>query len=352
VIGEGSGRVSTRTPDETPRRMRVFLTGGSGLIGSHLAAHLRGYGHEVVVLHRVGSATGFLAGVGCVLVEGDVTDPPGRLTELIQGCTHVVHAAALVYKGGSWADVRAVNVDGTTHVLEAAAAAGVRHAVHLSSVAVYGTVSGETDETSSTDSPVAPSNLYARSKREAERVARAVEAERALPVTVLRPSAVYGERDRLLAPRMARMIRLPVTPVLGSGRNTIAVVYAGNVAEAIRLVLEAERGATTYDVGFDSPLTQRMLLEGIARGLGGSPRLVAVPGSLVRVAADLLGALGVSAPGAQGLPLGRVARLAMGENPYSSRRIREELGWSPPHRHEEALVRTGRWLRELADERR
>ncbi|MCG6957104.1 MAG: NAD-dependent epimerase/dehydratase family protein [Gemmatimonadetes bacterium] len=329
--------------------MRVFLTGGSGLLGSHLAAHLRGYGHEVVALHRAESNTDFLAAVGCSLVQGDVTNAPTRLTAFMRGCTHVVHAAALVYKGGSWAEVRAVNVDGTRNVLEAAAEAGIRHAVHVSSVAVYGTVSTKTDETSPVDAPVAASNLYARSKREAERAARKVESERALPVTVLRPSGVYGERDRLLTARVARMVRLPVTPLLGHGRNTIAVVYAGNVAEAMRLALEAERGAVTYDVGFDHPLTQRMLLEGIARGMGRSPRLLAVPGSLVRAGADVLGALGVSAPGVDGLPLGRVARLAMGENPYPSRRIRRDLGWSPPHRHEEALVRTGRWLREHAD---
>jgi nucleoside-diphosphate-sugar epimerase len=329
--------------------MRVFLTGGSGLLGSHLAAHLRGYEHQVVALHRGGSATGFLTGVGCGLVRGDVTGPPATLAELMQGCTHVVHAAALVYKGESWTEVRGVNVAGTRNVLEAAAMAGIRHAVHVSSVAVYGTVSTETDEMAPTDSPLAASNWYARSKREAEQAAREVELERALRVTVVRPSAVYGERDRLLAVRVAHMLRYPVTPLLGSGRNTIAVVYAGNVAEAIRLALEAERGAATYDVGFDHPLTQRMLLEGIGRGMGRSARLVAIPGSLVRVAADLLGAMGVSAPGIEGLPLGRVARLAMGENPYPSRRIREELGWSPPHRHEEALVRTGRWLREHAE---
>jgi nucleoside-diphosphate-sugar epimerase len=110
--------------------------------------------------------------------------------------------------------------------------------------------------------------------------------------------------------------------------------------------MEAKRGQTTYDVGFDHPLTQRALLRGIARGMGRKPVLVPLPAALVRAGADVVGALGVSAPGAEHLPLGRVTRLAMADNPYRSRRIRDELGWDPPHRLEDALQRTGRWLRE------
>lgn len=326
--------------------MRVFLTGGSGLLGSHLAAHLREAGHEVVALRRGGSGGRFLERLGCRLVAGDVRDEPAALAPLMNGCTHVVHAAALVYRGGSWPEVRAVNVEGTRHVLEAAAAAGVGHAVHVSSVTVYGSVAGPVDESSPVDSDLPPSDLYARSKREAERAARIVERTRSLPVTVVRPSAVYGERDRLFAVRVARSMRHGVAWTLGPGRNTVPAVYAGNVAVAVRLVLEAERGQTTYDVGFDHPLTQRELVEGIARGMGRAPVLVPVPALLVRAGAGVLGALGVSAPGTEHLPLERVVRLAMGENPFRSRRIRDELGWDPPHRHEDALVRTGRWLRE------
>jgi hypothetical protein len=49
-------------------------------------------------------------------------------------------------------------------------------------------------------------------------------------------------------------------------------------------------------------------------------------------------------PGAEHLPLDRVSRLALGENPYPSRRLRSELGFDPPFGHDEALERTGRWL--------
>lgn len=328
--------------------MKVFITGGTGLLGSHLADDLRTKGHDVVGLVRPASDVAFLREFGCELAEGDIRDEADRLAALMDGCTHVVHGAALVYAGGKWPRVRAVNVDGTRNVLRAAAAAGVRHAVHVSSVTVYGPADGPVDETTPIDSPIPPDDLYARSKREAEEVARGIEEKRGLPVTIVRPSAVYGERDRLMTPAVADLLRLPLVPLFGPGDNALPVVYAGNVAEAIRLCLTAERGKETFDVGLDHPLSQKQLFTWLGTGLGRRPRFLRLPAGLVRGTADTLSRFGVGTPGAQHLPLERVARLALGENPYPSRRIRSELGWSPPHRHEDALPRAGAWLRARA----
>lgn len=324
--------------------MRVFITGATGLLGSHVAEWLRDRGAEVVAMVRRSSDPAFLEGLGCTLVEGDVRTPPDDLTPLLEGCTHLVHAAALVYEGGAWPEVRVVNVDGTRNVLAAAAAADVGHAVHVSSVAVYGGAPGEVDETTPIDGPIPAGDLYARSKREAEKEARAIEATEGLPVTVVRPSAVYGERDRLMLPALSDILDLPLVPLFGPADNTLPVVYAGNVASAIGHCIEAARGDETFDLGMDHPLRQEDLFRLLAEGRGDRPRFVRLPGGLVRGAASVLDRFGVSTPGAEHLPLDRVARLALGENPYRSRRIRAELGWSPPHRHEDALPRSGAWL--------
>jgi nucleoside-diphosphate-sugar epimerase len=323
--------------------VRVYLTGGTGLLGSHVASQLRAAARPVVALCRSGSNARFLSDLGCDVTPGDVRDSPEDLARGMEGCTHLVHAAALVYAGGDWSEVRAVNVEGTENVLRAAALAGVRHVVHLSSVAVYGTVDGPVDEATPLARPLPVRDLYGRSKREAETVARRLERDLALPVTVMRPSAVYGERDRLMIPALARILRSPWVPVFGPGENTLPVVYAGNVAEAIVLAIDAARGGETFDVGLDSPITQRQLFAGLAGGLGRSPRLVPIPATLIRTAVRLLRNLGTGTPGAPHLPLDRVARLALGENPYPSVRIREELAWRPRHDHRDALDRSGRW---------
>jgi nucleoside-diphosphate-sugar epimerase len=324
--------------------VRVFLTGGTGLLGSHLAQELRTHGNEVVALHRKGADTLTLEEAECELVEGDIRDEAAALAPLMAGCSHVVHGAALVYAGGSWPKIRSVNVDGTRNVLTAARLAGIGHAVHVSSVAVYGNVPGPVHENMPTDALLAPNDVYARSKREAEEVACGIEEKRGFPVTVVRPSAVYGERDRLMAPAMRDLLRLPLVPLFGSATNALPVVYAGNVAVAIRLTLEAGCGGATFNIGLDHPLTQRELMDGLAAGLALTPRFVTLPAPLVRRTGEGLAKLGLRTPGAKHLPINRLTQLALGENPYPSERIRSELGWNPPYDHRSALARTGRWL--------
>lgn len=324
--------------------MRVFLTGGTGLLGSHLAQELRAHGHQVVALHRKNADTVVLEECECELVEGDIRAESSALAPLMAGCSHVVHGAALVYAGGSWPKIRSVNVDGTRNVLTAARLAGIGHAVHVSSVAVYGSAPGPVDESTPTDAILAPGDLYARSKREAEEVARGIEEKRGFPVTIVRPSAVYGERDRLMAPALRDLLRLPFVPLFGPARNSLPVVYAGNVAVAIRLTVESGCGGATFNVGLDHPLNQRQLMEWLAAGLGITPRFFTIPGPIVGRTGEALARLGVRTPGAQHLPINRLTQLALGENPYPSHRIRTELGWDPPCDHRSALERTGRWL--------
>jgi len=144
--------MSDRAPSPT-EPSRVFLTGGSGLLGSHIAERLLGEGHEVVALHRPGSDTSFLKEPGCTLSEGDLRDDSSELAGQIEGCRWAVHCAARVYSGKDWSAVQAMNVDGTRNTLEAAARAGVCHAVHVSSVAVYGQTSGPIDAAGPLDGP-------------------------------------------------------------------------------------------------------------------------------------------------------------------------------------------------------
>lgn len=333
--------------------MHVHLTGGTGLLGSHVAELVTAAGHEVDALHRAGADVRHLRSLGCRLIEGDVREGADRLAGAMGRAEVVIHAAAQVYGGGPWPRVRAVNVEGTTHVARAAGAAGARHVIHLSSVAVYGGHGTEVDEDTPTDRPLPPSALYARSKREGEAAARLAAREEGMGLTILRPSALYGERDRLLAPRLARIVEWPLIPVLGDGHATLPVAYAGNVADAVLLCMERPPEGLeprVYDVGFDHPLTQVELLEGMARALGRRrPRLVNLPAALVRSAGRLSEALDLSVPGVGDLGLDRVARLALQDNPYPSRRIRSELGWTPVFTHEEGIRRTARWLQGEGD---
>lgn len=326
--------------------MRVFITGGTGLVGSHAAEHFRDAGAEVVCLQRPSSDTGFLRSIGCRIVTGDVRDDPERTAEAMAGCDRLVHSAALVYSEGPWPRIRAVNVEGTAKVLRSAARAGIRRAVHVSSVAVYGDAPGPLDESAPTDLPLRPTDLYARSKREAEGEAFAVAREGQIELCVLRLSAVYGERDRIFAPALASFLRWPVTPLLGPGANRMPVVYGGNAAVGIAVALELpEAAGEIFNLGADHPVTQREMLSGLARGMDESVRFVSLPAGLVRWGARMGDSLGFHPPGARDLSLSRVAELALTDNPFRTERARRVLGWRPPVHPDEALRRTGGWLR-------
>lgn len=319
------------------------MTGASGLIGSHVAEQLRAAGSRVVALQRPGSDTSFLTGIGCEIVDGDVRESAETLSGKMESPEAVVHAAALVYSGASWPKVREVNVEGTRNVVRAAALAGATHVIHVSSIAVYGTVVGVAHEGVPLESPLRPGNTYGRSKRDAEKVAREVGQEEEIAVSVVRPAAVYGERDRLFAPKLGGLAKLPLVPMLGPGANRLPVVYAGNVARAMMTLLCGRGMGDTFNLSEDEPLTQRALLEGFLRGLGKKPRLVPIPSLLIQAGADITSWVGASLPGLKGLSLQRVARLGLGDNPYPADHAREILGWTEHVSHEEALRRTAQW---------
>ncbi len=315
-------------------------------MGSHVASLLRAQGLRVRALHRLGSKTDHLKGLGCDLVSGALGDAPEPLADMLAGCNALVHAAALIHSNLPWSRVRAVNVEGTQDVLQAADSADVRRVVHISSVAVYGDQSGIIDEASSVTVPLRPGERYARSKREAECVLREIASGTGMAVAVLRPSAVYGERDRVLVPKLVQILRLPVHPLLGGGRTPMAAVYAGNVAQAVLVALRGPVpvGVRAYNVANDHPVTQRQLCAGLAARLGLRFRPLPIPAPVILGLAKLGDAAGLSIPGAEGVPLRRAALLGIRSNPYRSLRIRDELGWSPDVSVEEALTGTAKWI--------
>lgn len=325
--------------------MTIFLTGGTGLLGSHVAQRLRDRDVEVVALHRPSSDISLLVALGCRPVEGDVMDSPEALARAMEGCRGVVHAAAYIYGGPSLEVVRAVNVEGTRNVARAAARAGVENLVHISSVAVYGDPPGEMDETTPLDAPLRKRDYYGRTKREGEQVVRACHGRGGLDVTVLRPPALYGERDRLFVPQLLAMLRWPVVFLLGSGHTKLAAVYAGNAAEAVERALAGRGAGEVFNVTHDVDVTQRDLLKGLAREGGAGPRFIPIPAPLARWGARWGDGLGIPIPGSPDLPLRRVVRLAAADNPYPARKARDVLGWSPPYSLEEALARTRAWIR-------
>lgn len=171
--------------------MTVLVTGGTGFVGSHTAAHLAMHGRSVRLLVRnpakISMVPALYGATNLDVVVGDVADL-AAMGRALAGCTAVVHAAARVSLADRDADdAYATNVGGTDHVIGAAAASGIP-AVYVSSVSVFTT--GHARVT--VDTPLASArNGYTRSKVAAEQVVRNLQAAGA-PIAIVYPSGVLG----------------------------------------------------------------------------------------------------------------------------------------------------------------
>lgn len=327
--------------------MRVFLTGGTGLVGGHVAEQLVATGHDVRALVRASSDATRLRAIGSALVVGDMSDSLDELARRIDGCDALVHAAALVGARASRERYRAHNVAGTHNVLAAASRVGVARAVHVSSVAVYGPIDGRITEERWRERPIDARAFYAWSKREAELEAWRHDDPDGMRVSTVRPSLVFGERDRHVAPRLDRLAHLPILPLPDGGRHVLPLVYAGNVARGIVTTLERDAAAGhAYNLAQDNTTPLRDVVRAWCSARGWRPPFMpSIPGALIETAARGVDALSraipaIDLPGAE-----RPARLVREDNPYDSSRARDELDWASLVPLDDAVERTVAWLR-------
>jgi dihydroflavonol-4-reductase len=170
---------------------RVFLTGGSGLIGGALATHLVERGDEVVAMARSDAAERKLAGVGAQVVRGDVLDEDA-MAEGMAGCAFAYHVAGInTMCPTDPSQLFHVNVRGAEAAVRAAARAGVPRVVLTSSAASLGEESGTVGNEAS---PHRGSYLsfYERSKHEGERAAFEAARRAGVELVAVNPSSVQG----------------------------------------------------------------------------------------------------------------------------------------------------------------
>ena len=330
---------------------RALVTGATGLVGSYLVERLRADGWDVDALVRDPARAAWLEPLGARLVAGDVLDA-GSVAKAAAGCDALFHTAAAVTPRGGWEAFRKPNIEGTAHVVAAAERSGAR-LLHLSSVAVYGPSARYRADGARTaeDTPLAPlpdSAFYARSKRESEELVLRAHADGRVWASAIRPCVIYGRRDRQFVPRIARVLRLGVAPLLGGGRTTLPIVHAASVADAaVRAVATDAAGGRAYNAANDFDVTVREFFRLAGEGLGRRVRLVPLPAALV--SAGIRAGLAVAST-LTGGGLNVVAGSSLGfltrDNPFTSERARRELGWSPPVAPGIAIPEAFRWWRE------
>ena len=318
--------------------MRIALTGATGYTGGRLLARLRADAHQVAALARRVPADG---PAGVRWVEGDLRDA-AALGRLVDGADAVVHVAA-VYRTAGHPDAyyREVNVGGTERLLEASARAGVRRFVHTSTVGVHGDVkTPPADETA----PLAPGDVYQRTKAEAEALALDFHRRRGLPVVVIRPAAIYGPGETRLL-KLFRAIARGRYALVGSGHAFYHPVYIDDLVDGYRLALATPTApGEAFIVGGPRYVSQRELAATIARHTGGRVLPFRIPAAPVQLAGDLVEALcvpfGIEPP----LHRRRVDFWTK-SRAFSIDKARRVLGYDPKVDVEDGIARTAAWYR-------
>lgn len=256
--------------------MRALLTGGTGFIGSRLAAALAAAGHEVHALVRDPGSLKLLAGVPVRLVPGGLPDPP----TLPPGLDRVFHIAGLT-KSLKTEDYFSLNRDGTASLLEALIRSGQRpRFVYLSSLAAAGPLIDGRPRRE--DDPPSPVSLYGRSKLAGE--AEILSRTACMPSVILRVGAVYGPGDPEMA-RLFRFVRRGWLPLFGPRRQPLSVCY---VEDLVRALIRAGEAGTesgeVFHIGDPRPTCLEEIGRLAADRLGRRIRTLRVPMPAVRAA--------------------------------------------------------------------
>lgn len=294
--------------------MHILITGASGFIGGRVAQHLASAGHRLTLLGR-GRAPLLPAGEGHRSLVVGPLETASELAEHCRGIDCVVHVAGRAHimkrnEPGAAAQFRAANVDGVMRLCEAMEEAGIKRLVMLSSIAAR-----------------LLQNEYGRSKRTGEEAALGFAKDSRI-VIALRPPLVYGSQAPGNLATLLGLIERGLPLPFASLRRPRSLCSVDNLAEAIRLAVEAHSPKSgVYEIADDGTVVLPEMIQALAAGLGRRPRLFPVPAGLLEAPVNLL--------------FPAIGRGLFGAPVLDNRPLKEMLQWSPSVRTLDGLRAVG-----------
>jgi len=315
----------------------VLVTGATGFVGKALCAALGQRGFRVRKAVRTPESGDASAGLTEEIVRvgaiGEETDWSAALAAI----DVVVHLAARVHvmreeARDPLAEFRRVNVAGTERLARAAAAAGVRRLVYVSSIKVNGEATQGDQKYTEADT-LAPEDPYGISKLESEQVLHRVARDTGLEIVIIRPPLVYGPGVKGNFIQMLNVLRKGFPLPLASVDNRRSLVYVHNLADAlITCATHPAAAGQTYLVSDGEDVSTPQLLRSLGAALGRPARLLPCPPMVLMALAKLAGK-------------GPQAERLLGSLRVESGKIRSQLNWMPPYTLQQGLRATAEWYR-------
>ncbi len=341
---------SNETPEstkETSHNRRMVVTGATGFVGSHVVARLLEAGAQVTCLVRPSSDLRWIAGLDVRIQRLDMEDG-NALRSALSNQQVVVHMAGAV-KAEHAAQFFHVNLDLTKRMLDAALDAddGPRRFVFLSSLAAAGPTGPRAEREGLVHRPV---SAYGRSKRAAESVLLAAGDD--IDLVILRPTAVYGPRDRAMLPAFkAAALGLALAPA--GRRQRVSFCHVQDLATALvaaatkpvpsgRILPIASTGDITMAEFNETLLSAMQNALGRSRpgvSLALSPMVLRMAGRLAGTVARIFGRATI-------LDRDKAMELTAGDWIVDKEPARDTLDFVPRWSLREGLEQTAAWYRQ------
>jgi len=323
----------------TTSSQTIFITGATGLVGSHATEEALRRGHRVRALVRPTSDTRWLDQWGVETIVGDLEDPTA-LRAGVAGADWVFNCAAKVGDWGTLEEFRRLNVEALRLLLHASVPAKLKRFVHVSSLGVY-----EGRDHYGTDESVPPAanslDAYTRSKTEAEALVLEYHGRHGLPVAIVRPGFIYGERDRTVLPKLLLNLRRGTFAYFGSGDQVLNCIYVKNLVHGIFLAAQDPSAVgEVFNLTDGQSITKRQFVGRVAELARLRPPTRRLPLGVARVLANVFEG-GAKLRGAKNPPLINKARYKfLGLNlDYSIEKARRVLGYQPPFTFDQGIER-------------
>lgn len=299
----------------------ILVTGANGFIGHRLTADLRAQDQSIRTVGRTSHSADIVI---------DAIDGRTDWHQALEGIDKIVHLAARVHiMKDSAADpleaFRTVNRDGTLHLARAAAAAGVRRFVFISTLKVNGEETQPGHAFHADDKPQ-PEDAYALSKWEAEQGLIEIGRKTGLETVIVRPPLVYGRGVKANFAALHRLARTRLPLPFGRLEGRRSLLYVGNLSNLISVCLDHPMAAgETFLASEGEDVSVAELVRRIRRLEGRRSGLLPVPSTLLRRAASLLGRE-------------EMYRRLAGSLEADVSKTRTMLNWTPPYTLDQGLA--------------
>lgn len=322
--------------------MKILVTGGTGFTGHNLSKKLLEMGHEVRLLVRSKARVALTANNRRLeVMEGDIRDS-NAVERAVAGVQKIFNIAAMYRSAASVdKDYHDIHVMGTRYLLEAALRHDVQRVVHCSTVGVHGDVK---EPPATEESPYAPADIYQRTKLEGELMAREFAEKNSLPLSVIRPTAIYGPGDMRLL-KLFRLAVKKIIPVIGTGKIYYHMVYIDDLVDGFILAAENEAAVgEVFIIGGDENMILDDLLSTIARITDSPNRKIHIPAGPFQLAGTLCEKIcipfGIEPP----IYRRRVDFFTKSRS-FDISKAKKLLGYSPKYALYSGLSRTAEWYR-------